>query len=226
MDDPFLQAQSAIDVQAAEDWINRLEKIFKVLDCLTKWRAQMAIYKVEKDADDWWKNTELILNVWNMKVTWEVFLEQFYEKYFPRSIRDKKETEFLTVNQKDSEPFDEYLVKFICLSYYSSYMCYWDDEKWMTEKMIRGLRQSLREMIAPKQFEYFNNAVKACRITENNLNHHLIGYSRVLDVPPLIPTQFHLIPSVFYIIHHPPSSALAGVVISELGGAVSEIIRG
>ncbi|XP_028752880.1 uncharacterized protein LOC114712228 [Neltuma alba] len=115
------------DVQAVEDWINRLEKIFK-----------------------------------------------FYEKYFPRSIRDEREAEFLTLKQRNDEPFDEYLAKFIYLSHYSSYLCYRDDERWTTEKTVRGLRPSLREMIAPKQFEQFNKAVEAYRITESSLNHHLM----------------------------------------------------
>ncbi|XP_028801536.1 uncharacterized protein LOC114756763 [Neltuma alba] len=136
------------DVQVVEDWINCLEKIFK--------------------------NTELILDAWNTRVTWEVFLEQFYEKYFPRSVRDEREAEFLTLKQKDNEPFDEYLARFIRLSHYSSYLRYRDDERWMTEKMVRGLRPSLREMIAPRQFEQFNKAVEACRITESSLNHHMI----------------------------------------------------
>ncbi|XP_028800477.1 uncharacterized protein LOC114755776 [Neltuma alba] len=131
------------DVQVAEDWINCLEKIFKVLDCPTE-------------------------------VTWEVFLEQFYEKYFPRSVRDEREVEFLTLKQKNNEPFDKYLARFIRLSHYSSYLRYQEDERWMTEKMVRGLRPFLREMIAPRQFEQFNKVVEACRITESSLNHHLM----------------------------------------------------
>ncbi|XP_028794061.1 uncharacterized protein LOC114749656 [Neltuma alba] len=101
------------DVEAAEEWINRLEKIFKVMDCSLERKTQMTIYKLEKDADRWWKNTEILLNARNTTVTWEVFLEQLYEKYFPRSVCDEREAEFLTLKQKDDEPFDEYLAKFI-----------------------------------------------------------------------------------------------------------------
>ncbi|XP_028807169.1 uncharacterized protein LOC114761886 [Neltuma alba] len=122
----------------------------------------MATYKLEKDVDRWWKNSEILLDALNMTVTWEVFLEQFYEKYFPRFVRDERETEFLTLKQRDDEPFDEYLAKFIRLSHYSSYLRYRDDERWTTEKMVQGLRPSLREMIAPRQFEQFNKAVEAC----------------------------------------------------------------
>ncbi|XP_028803936.1 uncharacterized protein LOC114759003 [Neltuma alba] len=118
--------------------------------------------------------TEILLDARNTTVTWEVFLEQFYEKYFSRSVRDEREAKFLTLKQKDDEPFDEYLAKFIRLSHYSSYLRYRDDKRWTTEKMVRGLRPSLREMIAPRQFEQFNKAVEACRITESSFNHHLI----------------------------------------------------
>ncbi|XP_028777282.1 uncharacterized protein LOC114733935 [Neltuma alba] len=134
----------------------------------------MAIYKLEKDADRWWTNTEILLNARNTTLTWEVFLEQFCEKYFPRSVRDEREVEFLTLKQRDDKPFDEYLAKFISLSHYSSYLRYRDNERWTTEKMVRGLRPSLREMIAPRQFKQFNKAVEACRITESSFNHHLM----------------------------------------------------
>ncbi|XP_028798677.1 uncharacterized protein LOC114754097 [Neltuma alba] len=162
------------DVQAVEEWINRLKKIFKVLDCSSEQKGQMVIYKLEKDADRWWKNTTILLDARNTTVTWEVFLEQFYEKYFLRSVQDEREVEFLTLKQWDDEPFDEYLSKFICLSHYSSYLRYRDDERWTTEKIVRGLRPSLREMIAHRQFEQFNKAVEACRITKSSFNHHLM----------------------------------------------------
>ncbi|XP_028768590.1 uncharacterized protein LOC114726188 [Neltuma alba] len=154
--------EGTFNVQATEDWINLLEKIFKVLDCSSERKAQMVIYRLEKDADRWWKNTEILLDARNTRVTWEVFLEHFCEKYFQRSIRDEREAEFLTLKQRDDELFDEYLAKFICLSNYSSYLRYGNDERWMIEKMVRGLRQSLREMIAPRQFKQFNKVVEAC----------------------------------------------------------------
>ncbi|XP_028756933.1 uncharacterized protein LOC114716137 [Neltuma alba] len=40
------------DVQVAEDWISRLEKIFKVLDCPTEWKAHMSTPKSEKRDQD------------------------------------------------------------------------------------------------------------------------------------------------------------------------------
>src|SRR5215475_14516755 len=85
------------DAQAAEDWLIRMEKIFEVLGCPTEVKAKMAIYKLEGDADRWWKNTTLILHAWNISLTWEVFQKKFNEKYFPKSVRIQKEKEYLAI---------------------------------------------------------------------------------------------------------------------------------
>ncbi|XP_028754094.1 uncharacterized protein LOC114713594 [Neltuma alba] len=168
------------DVQAAEDWVMKLEKIFRVMECSTERKAQMAIYKLEGDADRWWKNTELLLQARNVPLTWEVFKEKFNEKYFPQSIRDGKEAEFLTLAQAENESFDDYLAKFIRLSRYSTQLQERNNERWSTGKLIRGLKPILREKLAPMQLAHFDTAVEVCRITESNLQPQNVikGYSK------------------------------------------------
>ncbi|KAI9128268.1 hypothetical protein K1719_001261 [Acacia pycnantha] len=39
----------------AEDWLKRLEKIFKVIECPENRKAEPAIYRLEGDADRWWE---------------------------------------------------------------------------------------------------------------------------------------------------------------------------
>ncbi|XP_028772091.1 uncharacterized protein LOC114729274 [Neltuma alba] len=157
------------DIQAAEDWLMKLEKIFKVMNCATEVKAQMAIYKLEGDADRWWKNTELMLLAHNIPLTWEIFQEKFNEKYFPQSVRDEKEAEFLTLTQAENESFEDYLAKFIRLSRYSTQLRENNNEKWSTGKLIRGLKPILREKLAPMQLSRFDTAVEVCRITESSL---------------------------------------------------------
>ncbi|XP_028804835.1 uncharacterized protein LOC114759761 [Neltuma alba] len=134
----------------------------------------MAIYKLEGEADRWWKNTEMILQENATPITWEVFKEHFNLKYFPQSVRDEKEVEFLMIQQGPRESFDEYLDRYMRLSRYSNYLQLRNDERWKTEKMVRGLRQKLREKVAPQQLEKFHQAVEACRITESSLNHQAL----------------------------------------------------
>ncbi|XP_028805211.1 uncharacterized protein LOC114760088 [Neltuma alba] len=140
--------EGTFDMQIAEDWITQLEKIFNILKCLSERKAQMAIYKLEGEANRWWKNTELVLQANNTLINWEVFKDQFFLKYFPRSVRDEKETELLTIRQAANEPFDEYLARYIKLSRYSTYPQRMNDECWLIEKMIRRLKPELREKVA------------------------------------------------------------------------------
>jgi len=163
--------EGTFDTQVAEDWVSQLEKIFKILECPTERKAQMAVYKLEKEADRWWRNTEVILQSRNIPLTWEVFLEQFNEKYFPQSVRDEHEAEFLILRQGEQESFDDYLAKFIRLSRYSTYLKYRNDERWTTEKLTRGLNSTLKEKVFPRQIRRFNEAVEVCRITEKNVQY-------------------------------------------------------
>ena len=164
--------EGTFDVQVAEDWIDQLEKIFEVLDCPSGRKARLAIFKLEKDARRWWRNTELILQAKGVPVTWEIFLGQFREKYFPQSVRDAKEVEFLTLKQGEKESFDEYLAKYLRLSYYSTYLRRMEDEEWSTKRLVEGLSSTLKERIIPQQLTQFNRAVEVCRLTERSMNNH------------------------------------------------------
>ena len=157
------------DPPAAENWLTRLEKIFEVLECPSEMKARMAIYKMEEDADRWWKNTAVVMRGRNIPLTWESFLKEFNEKYFPRSVRLEKEREFLAIQQGDAESFDNYLARFIRLSRYSSYLEFKDDEKWSSDMLIRGLKPEMEEKLVARQFTKFNKAVEVCRLTEGNL---------------------------------------------------------
>ena len=167
--------EGSLNVQVAESWVMRLEKIFKVMSCPSEMRAQLAVYKLEQEADRWWSNTELILRARDIPITWEVFLEQFNQKYFPKSVQDEKEAEFLVLRQGDRESFDEYLARYLQLSRYSTYLQRTHDEEWNTERMLRGLRPALRERVAPMRITTFNTAVEVCRVTESSQNHHSLA---------------------------------------------------
>ena len=136
------------------------------MECSSERKALMAIYELEGDANHWWNNTEIILEAQNILVTWEVFKERFNEKYFPRSIRDDREAEFLKVSQGIGEPFEDYLTRFYRLSRYYSHQEQ-NDGRWMTNRLVRGLNTYMRERITPMQLEDFDLAIEKCRLTES-----------------------------------------------------------
>ena len=158
------------DVQKAETWLMKMEKIFEVLEVTDYQKVILATFTFTDEAEHWWRNTKGVLQVRNVQLTWESFLEEFHEKYFPRSIQDEKETEFINLKQEDGDmSVDTYVAKFIELSRYSSYLKKCDDEPWKTEKLERGFKPEIRDRVAPQQIRNFNKLVEIARITENNL---------------------------------------------------------
>ncbi|KAF7811920.1 putative TIR-NBS-LRR resistance protein [Senna tora] len=158
------------DVQKAETWLMKMEKIFDILEVTDYQKVILATFTFTDEAEHWWRNTKGVLQVRNVQLTWESFLAEFYEKYCPRSIQDEKETEFINLKQEDGDmSVDTYVAKFIQLSRYSSYLKKCDDEPWKTEKLERGFKPEIRDRVAPQQIRVFNKLVEIARITENNL---------------------------------------------------------
>ena len=54
-------------------------------------------------------------------LTWTVFLDAFYEKYFPESVRDEKEVEFMGLIQENKTVL-QYEAKFTELSRFAPHI--------------------------------------------------------------------------------------------------------
>ncbi|XP_028079866.1 uncharacterized protein LOC114281571 [Camellia sinensis] len=79
----------------AEAWVLGVEKLFEVFPCTEAQKVQLAAFTFEDEARRWWMLTRTI----HQGLAWDRFLEIFYDKYFPQSMRDKKVTEFETLRQ-------------------------------------------------------------------------------------------------------------------------------
>ena len=54
-----------------------------------------ATYILEVDVEFWWTSARRLLESSQTDITWEVFKDAFYQKYFPASVRNAKELEFM-----------------------------------------------------------------------------------------------------------------------------------
>ena len=54
-----------------------------------------ATYMLEADAKFWWNGTKRLLEESQIDITWEMFKEEFYQKYFPALVWNAKELEFM-----------------------------------------------------------------------------------------------------------------------------------
>ena len=63
-----------------------MEKVFLVLACTDYQKIAFVTYMLEADAKFWWNDVKRLLEGSQTNITWEVFKEAFYQKYFPTSI--------------------------------------------------------------------------------------------------------------------------------------------
>jgi len=87
------------DPTEAETWIMQMEKIFDMVGCTEVQKVYFASFKLKGEAEQWWRSTKKTLPLEEDEIlTWTIFLDAFYEKYFPKSVWDEKEVEFESSN--------------------------------------------------------------------------------------------------------------------------------
>ena len=74
-------------------------------------------------------------------MTWASFSSVFMEKYIPRTLRDKKRVEFLSLEQGRMS-VTSYEAKFRALSTYATQLCFSTQERIC--RFVKGLRSELR----------------------------------------------------------------------------------
>uniref|UniRef100_A0A2N9HQ68 Retrotransposon gag domain-containing protein n=1 Tax=Fagus sylvatica TaxID=28930 RepID=A0A2N9HQ68_FAGSY len=84
------------------------------------------------------------------------FFEAFYEKYFPDSVRDKKELEFQQLKQRDLT-VGQYEAKFTELARFAPHLIEEDSKK--AKKFLRGLRPPIRSKLVPLLLDSYSEVV-------------------------------------------------------------------
>ncbi|CAA0819331.1 Unknown protein, partial [Striga hermonthica] len=95
------------DPRIVDEWVQGLELIFEVMDCLDRYRMLCAQIQLTGDAQLWWNA------YWGMRpgekegCTWDQFKELIREKYYPSYYRADMERQFLALTQ-GTRSVDEY----------------------------------------------------------------------------------------------------------------------
>ena len=92
------------------------------------------------------------------KITWEVFLTTFFDKYFLDSAKNEKETEFIQRRQ-GSMTIGQYVAKFEEIPKSSSYVKSNLDGCWKATKFEWGLRPKIREKISTLEIKNYATLV-------------------------------------------------------------------
>ena len=149
----------------AEKWITRVEKIFEALGCFEEQKVVMTVFKLEGEVEHWWKMTKAGLEAKGKPLTRTNFLEAFYEKYFPDSVRDKKELEFQQLKQRDLT-VGQYEAKFTELARFAPHLIEEDSKK--VKKFLRGLCPPIRSKLVPLLLDSYSEVVRRALAIEKD----------------------------------------------------------
>ncbi|XP_028071743.1 uncharacterized protein LOC114274072 [Camellia sinensis] len=146
----------------AEAWMLGIEKLFEVFPCIEAQKVQLAAYTLEDEACRWWMLTRTV----HQGLTWDRFLELFYDKYFPQSMRDKKVTEFETLRQ-GNKTIAEYEAQFAELARFAPHMVDTDYKK--VCKFEGGLQSAILDKVNMLKLPTYVDVLERAVIAEGNL---------------------------------------------------------
>ncbi|GAU51518.1 hypothetical protein TSUD_413850 [Trifolium subterraneum] len=79
----------------AVKWVEEVEIIFDAMECANENKLALGTYMLREEANQWWKNAKLRLGDRGFVITWEMFKREFFNKYFPADVKNKKVVEFM-----------------------------------------------------------------------------------------------------------------------------------
>jgi hypothetical protein len=113
-------------------------------------------------AFDWWgvhknKYTEEVV------ITWKLFKEEFYKKYFPESVQWKMELAFLQLKQ-ERKYVTEYEIEFSRLARYAP--IYAKDDEAKARRFSQGLRQPIKGRVEVFELKSFRDVANKALTVE------------------------------------------------------------
>ncbi|KAH7553348.1 hypothetical protein JRO89_XS12G0000700 [Xanthoceras sorbifolium] len=88
----FEETRNPLD---AEEWLRELNKVFSFMNYTEDQKVACAVFMLKGDASHWWEMTNRVQNAPDNLIIWVRFKELYNQKYFPKELRNEKESEFI-----------------------------------------------------------------------------------------------------------------------------------
>jgi len=151
--------------EAAEDWVLKIQEILQAIECPPERQASLAAYVLGGDASNWWRTTSAVVFEGRTEVSWEEFLREFNEQYFPEHVRDGRREEFMALEQGEAT-LAEYTRRFNALERYCPEICVTPLQR--ARKFIRGLRKHLRTQVTYSMPQTLADAVRFATLIDQD----------------------------------------------------------
>ncbi|XP_038984477.1 uncharacterized protein LOC120111492 [Phoenix dactylifera] len=153
------------DPMAAEAWIREMEKMFQALHFSDEVTVRLAISMLTGNAEYWWTAMETAYAVDGL--TWRDFKRLFYNQYFPDSVHQAKQNEFLALTQTDQMSVLEYANKFNELGRFCPQ--FMEEERSKVNRFEQGLRYGIRSRISSHLFSSYRDVLDRALKVEADL---------------------------------------------------------
>ncbi|GAU48060.1 hypothetical protein TSUD_377340 [Trifolium subterraneum] len=151
----------------AVKWVEEVEIIFDAMECVNENKLALGTYMLREEANQWWKNTKLRLGDRGVVITWEMFKREFFNKYFPADVKNKKVVEFMKLEQGNMS-VAEYAAKFESLCAFSPHYNTPEAENGKRIKFESGLRPDIKHIIGFAEIRNFTTLVAKARIYDED----------------------------------------------------------
>ena len=102
-----------------------------------------------------------------ISLTWERFRDEFFDKYFPRSVRIQKEQEFIHLKQ-GNRSVAEYEVKFTELAKFVPRLVEIEQDR--VHKFEMRLKTEIKRQVVPYELNTYASVVNKALIIEREVN--------------------------------------------------------
>jgi hypothetical protein len=154
---------NSADPLQADDWLNSVEKMLNIAQCLDREKVLYASGRLTSPAADWW-DAYCAAHAAVNTITWAEFSTQFRNYHIPTRLMKIKRKEFLSLKQ-GSMSVSEYRDKFIQLSRYAPRDVE-DDEK-KHELFLDDLIRPLQYQLVSHTFPSFQRLLDKAIAMEN-----------------------------------------------------------
>ena len=111
------------------------------MDIVERFGVEFVTYQFKGNAKIWWRSYVECQLAQAPPMTWASFFSLFMEKYIPRTLRDRRRDEFLSLEQGRMS-VTVYEAKFRALSRYATQLCF-SPQEWI-RRFVKGLRSDLQ----------------------------------------------------------------------------------
>ena len=168
----FYDAQN--DPTAAEMWVEEMEKAFDACFVPADRKLGLAVYQLKGDAYNWWREERDKIPG---PLTWEIFRDAFFHRYFPESIRQQMAADWINLRQ-GSKSVEEYEAEFNRLLRIAG-EGYRENERMKVQKFQSGLNAEIRHQVKSFELNTLSAVAHKARVIEQSKNDCQAQQARV-----------------------------------------------